>query len=361
MEQNERKIATDQQVIPITNMKLSNSKKSSNVVNSPLFEDVHLGMQSSRAIVFVVIWYIFSAFTLFLNKYILQIGGDAIILSTMQMVLTMIGGFIQLYFPCGMYRLVTTPRNYPKNFKRNMIIVGCLRFSTVFWGLVALKYVAVSFTETVKSSAPIFTVLIAYFISKDNTGFYTVLSLLPIMSGLALCSANELSFNIQGFCAALVTNISECIQNVFSKQLISGEDKFQYTPAEMQYYTSIASIGAQIITAILLIDVSKLYSTSLPLLMLYIINGVCFHYQTISAYGLMQYASPVTHSVINTVKRAFLIWSSVLIFQNSVTLLSGLGTVVVTIGVFLYNKATAFDKHTHSKLPLSISTKSSTI
>lgn len=35
------------------------------------------------------------------------------------------------------------------------------RFSTVVLGLVALKFVAVSFTETVKSSAPLFTVFIS--------------------------------------------------------------------------------------------------------------------------------------------------------------------------------------------------------
>ena len=37
----------------------------------------------------------------------------------------------------------------------------CCRFLTVILGLIALKFVAVSFTETVKSSAPLFTVGIA--------------------------------------------------------------------------------------------------------------------------------------------------------------------------------------------------------
>ena len=73
------------------------------------------------------------------------------------------------------------------------------------------------------------------------TGFYVNLSLLPVMGGLAICSANELSFNMMGFLAALATNISECGQNVYSKMLISG-DAFKYTPAEMQFYTSAASL-----------------------------------------------------------------------------------------------------------------------
>ena len=48
-------------------------------------------------------------------------------------------------------------------------------------------------------------------------------------------------------------------------------------------------------------------------------------------------------SVANTVKRAFLIWLSVIVFSNPVTFLSGLGTVIVTIGVLCYTKAKEFD------------------
>ena len=76
-------------------------------------------------------------------------------------------------------------------------------------GLVALKFTAVSFIETVKSSAPIFTVLISYKLLGEYSGVLTVLSLIPITFGLGLCSTYELSFNVQGFAASLVTNITE--------------------------------------------------------------------------------------------------------------------------------------------------------
>lgn len=51
----------------------------------------------------------------------------------------------------------------------------------------------------------------------------------------------------------------------------------------------------------------------------------------------------IIFSVANTVKRAFLIWMSVVLFGNSVTLLSGLGTLIVIFGVLLYNKAQDYD------------------
>merc|ERR1719309_701233 len=77
----------------------------------------------------------------------------------------------------------------------------------------------------------------------------------------------------------------------------------------------------------------------MAMLVCLVLNGLFFHLQTISAYVLMDYITPVTHSVANTCKRAFLIWTSVILFGNSVTFLSGLGTLVVILGVFLYNIA----------------------
>ena len=144
------------------------------------------------------------------------------------------------------------------------------------------------------------------------TGFYVNLSLLPVMGGLAICSANELSFNMMGFLAALATNISECGQNVYSKMLISG-DAFKYTPAEMQFYTSAASLVVAlpvpipmlefhfnqylllVQVTVFLVPLSVLLSTSMALAGCLLMNGIFFHGQTISAYYLMDYISPVTH------------------------------------------------------------------
>ena len=94
-----------------------------------------------------------------------------------QMLITTVCGFIQMYFPCGMYK--ARPRLMrPAGFYKHMILVGCTRFTTVVLGLISLNYVAVSFTETIKSSAPLFTVLISrYLLGKNyrNDNLYFIL------------------------------------------------------------------------------------------------------------------------------------------------------------------------------------------
>lgn len=50
---------------------------------------------------------------------------------------------------------------------------------------------------------------LSFSLSGEATGLYVNLSLIPVMSGLALCSANELSFDTRGFVAAMATNLTE--------------------------------------------------------------------------------------------------------------------------------------------------------
>ena len=116
----------------------------------------------------------FLGFTLFLNKYILTyIDGDPTILGTVQMMATLVCGYISLRWEG---RDIGGGGARQPGFVKHMTIVGGLRsatnivnnsqdnisrFCTVLFGLLALNYVAVSFTETVKSSAPAFTVVIS--------------------------------------------------------------------------------------------------------------------------------------------------------------------------------------------------------
>jgi len=83
------------------------------------------------------------------------------------------------------------------------------RFLSVVLSLLSLAYVAVSFTETIKSSAPFFTVLMTWAVLRKRTGLLVNLSLVPVVGGLALTSSTELSFNVVGFVAALLNNVAD--------------------------------------------------------------------------------------------------------------------------------------------------------
>lgn len=308
------------------------------------------GVWNSKSLAYLGLWYFFSFCTLFLNKYILTLlEGEPSMLGAIQMLSTTIIGCMKMYVPCCLYQHKSRTE-YPPNFLMIMLFVGLMRFSTVVLGLVSLKNVAVSFAETVKSSAPIFTVIMSRLILGEYIGLWVNLSLFPIMAGLALCTATEISFNMLGFSAALSTNIMDCLQNVFSKKLLSG-DKYKFSPPELQFYTSAAATIMLIPAWIFMLDLpvagkNGSFSINQDIVVLLLFAGVLFHLQSVTAYALMGRISPVTFSVASTVKHALSIWLSIIVFSNRITVLSAVGTVLVIIGVILYNKARRMQRDT---------------
>lgn len=236
--------------------------------------------------------------------------------------------------------------------------VGAMRFATVILGLVSLKNIAASFTETIKASAPFFTVVIAFLMLGERTSLKVVASLMPVALGLVMVSYTELSFNIIGFSAAVATNVIECVQNVFSKRLLARE----YSASQLQFYTSLTALVLQApifvysykysagqsavagedsganATALDAVAPPEFEWTRGTIALLWI-DGVLYHLQSVVAYVVMSYLSPVTVSVVNTLKRALIIGISVLVFQNKVTPGAAMGTGLCLLGALWYNFA----------------------
>jgi solute carrier family 35 protein E2 len=126
-----------------------------------------------------------------------------------QLLLSVLTGYIQMKIMNKFYpQIHKNPANLKTIFK-DMIFIGAFRCVTVVLGLVALKHIAVSFVATIKSSSPLFTVIISRIMLGEKTGHWTKFSMVPITIGLGLCSSFELSFNIFGFLCALGTNVFE--------------------------------------------------------------------------------------------------------------------------------------------------------
>jgi solute carrier family 35 protein E2 len=200
-----------------------------NVLLSPerLLLEMPQGLHNSMAIASLVIWYISSGSTLFSNKYILSsFDGDAFslgiyqnnkygllnkffVLGMNQLVLSVLCGYIQMTIMNKISTQIHKNSSNTKNIFQDMIFIGIFRCATVVLGLVALKYIAVSFVATIKAASPLFTVIISGIMLGEKTGHWTKFSMVPITIGLALCSSFELSFNLFGFVCALGTNVFE--------------------------------------------------------------------------------------------------------------------------------------------------------
>ena len=207
---------------------------------------------------------------------------------------------------------------------------------------VSLRAVAVSFTHTVKALEPFFSVIMSFIFLGSVPTLPVAASLVPIVTGVALASTSELTFNWTGFLAALGSNITFQSRNVLSK-------KFMLKGAGMDNINlfNILTIMSFLILAPIAIAVEGVVVTpslieslrAEGMLVKAIIASVSFHmYQQIS-YLILQRVTPVTHSVGNCVKWVVVIVASVIAFNATVSMQNAFGTALALFGVFLYSQA----------------------
>lgn len=78
----------------------------------------------------------------------------------------------------------------------------------IILGNISLRWIPVSFMQTVKSLVPAFTVLLQTLLLKQYSSRLTYLSLVPVVGGVALASFTEVNFEFIGFMAALIASLT---------------------------------------------------------------------------------------------------------------------------------------------------------
>lgn len=226
----------------------------------------------------------------------------------------------------------------------------------------SLGKVSVAFTHTVKATEPFFSAALTPSILGDIPTWGIIGSLVPIVLGVALASANDTSFNWVGFLCAIGSNIALQARNVLSKKLMSErpQEVAPTDPAQLERDAAIDSLdnvnlfAAMTLLALVFLSPVALLWEGAPLLSaaaapattgmawqqlwtMLIAGGALRCLDVLSSYMILQRVSPVTHSVGNCVKRAVVIGVSIIIFKTSVTCLSMFGTALALAGVLLYS------------------------
>eukprot|EP00002_Diphylleia_rotans_P005220 TRINITY_DN14332_c0_g1_i1.p1 TRINITY_DN14332_c0_g1~~TRINITY_DN14332_c0_g1_i1.p1 ORF type:complete len:400 (+),score=65.71 TRINITY_DN14332_c0_g1_i1:113-1312(+) len=342
------------------NVDHNNSSSSQNQLLTPteLQQDhvkdraIHVGILSCS----ILVWYFGSISTNIANKAFLDKANLPLTLPLTQFFGSAIIGLIvtnigSRYIPMHTYK---THTEWIKVFIPLGIGYGLSNILSQF----SLKRIPVSFTHTVKSTAPIFTIFLAKVFLKETYSWDTYLTLIPIISGVGLASASEPHFDVDGFFAALLSTFVLCVQQIASKHVFRSTS---IHPLALHTQMSIAAllcliplwvmwelpIAAEILlphanasqaSKDKLTSIASSSSDWISLWMLLLINALAYYTQNALAFVVMSWVSPLTYSVAGTLKRVFVILSSVLYFGNQVSLINGLGIGMSIYGAFSYNQ-----------------------
>ena len=214
---------------------------------------------------------------------------------------------------------------------------------------VAPAYGTVAFTNVVKTLEPLFTCLFSAVFLKQIFSLPVYLSLLPVILGVALASASEVSFSTISLVSGLLSNVCFALRAISAKKLMTKPVGDNMTPQNLYAVLTMVALAAILPLALLaegrtIVDGTMATIDAVGLgrfLRMLLLCGISHYTYNECAFIALSSIHPVTHAVANTIKRVAVIVVSVLYFRNPLTLTGATGSTIAIIGVLLYSLAKA--------------------
>ena len=165
-------------------------------------------------------------------------------------------------------------------------------------------------------------------------------SLIPVIGGVALASATELSFTWLGFSCAMASNVAFSARAIFSKKLMS-----RMSPLNLYNFVTIVSLmfcipfvfifeGSTIMAGI---QSAVALKGQKEVIIALLKCGAFYHLYNQVAYQALGKVEPVTHAVGNVGKRIFVIGFSIIAFGNKISPQTAVGSAIAVLGAGLYS------------------------
>ena len=215
----------------------------------------------------------------------------------------------------------------------------------------SLAAVSVSFTHVVKALEPVVNAIASAFMLGKVFHPTLYASLIPIVLGVALASASEVTFSMFGFLMAMASNFFYVARNVLSTKFVSAGDMGKEKTTRKTNQLAVVNIVATV--ALLPVammfpggpwSVSRAWQVAVAsgvpareLAVRLLTSGFHYFMFQVSSFWVLSCVEPITHSVLNTLKRVVVIVVSIAVFHNPVTQQGMFGTMTAISGVLLYS------------------------
>ena len=315
--------------------------------------------------IYLTLWFAISAVYNIYNKKALNSLSMPWFVATVQM-----GMGIPIFVPLWILKLRNPPADTASDWKfllKSLSKVALFQTLTHISGVVALGLGAVSFTQIVKASEPVFTAALSAVFLKQFLPWQVWCTFLPICAGVAVASTSELSFTWACLWAGVIANVFAAARGVYGKLQMCGDTKCYEELSPENYYAILTLLSFGLLIPCALMVEGPAIAKALTVTMAHlggsplaggssavvvegmrhtVISGVLFYLYNEVSFRALDKLHPVSHAVANTVKRIVIILSSVIVFKNQITTTGMVGSVVAILGVFLYSIAGHMFKQT---------------
>lgn len=300
-----------------------------------------------RAVLAILQWWGFNVTVIIMNKWIFQKLDFKFPLSVscIHFICSAIGAYIAIKLLKVKPLIVVDPedrwrRIFPMSF------VFCIN---IVLGNVSLRYIPVSFMQTIKSFTPATTVLLQWLVWNKQFDWRIWASLVPIVGGILLTSITELSFNAFGFCAALFGCLATSTKTILAESLLHG---YKFDSINTVYYmapfaTMILAVPAVLLEGVGVVNWFYTHDNIHSALGIIISSGVLAFCLNFSIFYVIHSTTAVTFNVAGNLKVAVAVLASWLVFRNPIPAMNAFGCAVTLSGCTFYG----FVRHRLSQQP----------
>jgi solute carrier family 35, member E1 len=284
------------------------------------------------------LWYFFTVVYNISNKRFLNVIPLPATVATLQLLLG-----IPVFIPIW----IAKPIKYNRQDLFNHMKIASMHGLGNWASIVAYGSGSVSFVHVVKALEPVVAAGLSIWITQKSFPFIIYLSIIPIVVGVAIASATEVTFTWIGFISAMLSNIFYQMRMVLAKEVVSNDKPNISASNLFRIITILAAI--ELIPIALLVEGLSIFSywkqaisNGIPQSLLVsnlLISGVSFYMYNEVAFWLLELIHPVTHAVGNTVKRVVIILASVMILKSPVNAVGIAGASLAVTGTLIYSLA----------------------
>jgi hypothetical protein len=226
-----------------------------------------------------------------------------------------------------------------------------LLFSIIFTlniavGNVSLKYVSVNFNQVMRSLVPGLTLLVGLWQGKPFT-LIKALSVVPIIVGVAMACFGDMTYTAVGFLVTVGCVILAAAKVVCGGEMLRGEAQLQ--PMELLDWMAPLAAGQCLLLALTTGEISAIYYSwpqvnTRGVWMMVMGSGVASFTLNVSSLIANKLTSPLTLCIAANVKQVLMIVVSTLVFETEVTVLNGMGILLVLLASANYSFITLSEK-----------------
>jgi solute carrier family 35 protein E1 len=309
---------------------------------------------------YFVIWYTLTIVYNISSKRLLDIFPFPATISVLQLILG-----IPVFLPIWLFKAPSISNKNLEQYSKIAFFHGMGNYATC----ISLGAGAVSFTHIIKAAEPIFSAVLSAIVFGTIFPFEVYLSLFPIVVGVGLASAKELSFTWISFFSAMASNLFYQLRIVLAKKemtsngntksndkilskmesnnttvpsknnddIISPENLFRIITiisAIQLFPIALLIEGGTLQTAYSSIIKSGKYEEFLSSML---ISGISYYMYNEVAFWILGLVNPISHAVGNTIKRIVIIFASIILLNTPITLQGALGSFIAVLGTLTYS------------------------